>query len=219
MAQIAIFDIEGTLVDNNYQHALAWFRALRRHGIVVPIVRIHRHLGMGGDQLVSALAGRSAEQELGDELRDAWVEEFDPMLEEVEPLPGAHDLVAELKGRGLTVVLASSGKPKHVEHFVDLLRVRDLVDAWTTSEDVEKTKPEPDLIHVALDRVGGDPGDAVMIGDSVWDIEAAGKVGVPSLAIRTGGYGDDELIGAGASAVYDSPAELLARLDGTPLGR
>jgi len=219
MTETAIFDIEGTLIDNNYQHALAFYRSFRRHDIVIPVVRIHRHLGMGGDQIVAALAGERVEEELGDAVRDGWLEEFAPMLDEIQPLPGASELLAELKRRGLKVVLASSGQPDHVEHFLDILGAREVTDAWTTSEDVAHTKPAPDLIEVALERVGGDPRGAVMVGDSVWDIEAASKLRVPVVAMRTGGFGDDELREAGAAAVYDSPEELLDRLDETPLAR
>jgi HAD superfamily hydrolase (TIGR01509 family) len=217
MAQIVILDVDGTLVDNIYQHSLAWYRAFRRYDIVVPVVRIHRHLGMGGDQIVTALVGEEVEEAVGAELREAWVDEFDLMIDEVRPLPGASDLIKALKDRGREVVLASSAQPQHTDRFLDLLGVREVVDGWTTSEDVERTKPEPDLIEVALERVGGEAGDAVMVGDTTWDIEAASKLGIPVVAVRTGGFGDDELLGAGASAVYDTPAAVLAELDDGPL--
>jgi phosphoglycolate phosphatase-like HAD superfamily hydrolase len=230
MAKVAIFDLDGTLVDNNYQHALAWFRAFRRHGVVLPVWRVHRHIGMGGDKIVAALAGEAVERARGDALRQAHADLFASMLDEVEPLPSATALLQSVKERGARIALATSAKPDQVEHLVDLLDARKLVDAWTTSEDVETTKPAPDLIAVALQRLGLDPTvnagmDAgtdtgtgtVMVGDSVWDCHAAGRLGIPTLALRSGGYGADELTEAGAARVFESPADLVEHLDETPL--
>src|SRR5256714_10262322 len=140
MAGTAILDIDGTLVDTNYQHAIAWYRAFRRNGIVLPVWRIHRHIGMGGDQLVKALTDERTEEEKGDDIRDAEKPLYMAMIDEVEPLSGARELMVELNDRGHSVVLASSAKKDEVEHYLDLLDARDLVDAWTTSADVEKTK-------------------------------------------------------------------------------
>ncbi len=217
MADTAVVDVDGTLVDTNYQHALAWFRAFRRVDVTLPLWLIHRHIGMGGDQLVEAVAGAEVEQRYGDEVRDAWKAEFDPMLKEIVPLPGARELVAEVKRRGFRLVLASSGNPQHVEHFLDLLGARQLADAWTTSEDVETTKPAPDLIKVAVDKVDG--ARAVAIGDTTWDAVAAGKLEVPSIAVRTGGFSAEELREAGAGWVYESLDALREDLDATPLRR
>ena len=216
--RIAVLDVDGTLVDTNYQHALAWYRAFRSLGETFPIWRIHRLIGMGGDQLVAALGGDDVEARIGDEARERWVQEADPLMAEVALLPGARELIVALKERGHRVVLASSGKPHHVDHGLDLLDVRDVVDGWTTSEDVEETKPAPDLLHVALEKIG-EPADApsVVIGDSVYDVEAAKKAGMPALVVRSGGFGDDELREAGAVAIYDTPADLTAALDETDL--
>ena len=216
MALTAIIDVDGTLVDTNYHHTLAWARAFARYGVAVPLWRIHSRIGMGGDQLVGAAAGDEVERALGDKVRVAWTEEFDAMLGEIRPLPGAHELLAALKRRGRALVLASSGQPRHVEAFIDLVGARALADAWTTSSDVERTKPAPDLIGVALDKAG--VGEAVTVGDTPWDAEASRRLGVPALALRTGGFCDRELTGAGAAAVYDDPADLLDQLDATPLG-
>src|SRR3712207_3996434 len=141
--RIAVLDVDGTLVDTNYQHALAWYRAFRSLGRTYPVWRIHRLIGMGGDRLVAALGGDDVEERIGDAARDRWTEEFDRLIDEVSPLPGAREMVGELAARGHRVVLASSGKGKHVEHFLDLLGVRDLAEAWTTSDDVESSKPAP----------------------------------------------------------------------------
>jgi HAD superfamily hydrolase (TIGR01509 family) len=216
--KIAVLDVDGTLVDTNYQHALAWYRAFRSLGETYPIWRIHRLIGMGGDRLVAALGGDDVEARIGDEARDRWVDEFDRLIDEIAPLPGAREFVAALKERGHRVVLASSGKPQHVDHFLDLLDVRDLAEAWTSSEDVESTKPAPDLLQVALQKIG-EPADApsVVIGDSVYDVEAAKNAGMPAIVVRSGGFGDDELRDAGAVAIYDTPADLTAELDATAL--
>jgi HAD superfamily hydrolase (TIGR01509 family) len=215
---IAVLDVDGTLVDSNYQHALAWYRALRSLGETFPVWRIHRLIGMGGDQLVSALGGDEVERRIGDEARKRWVAEFDALIDEVAPLPGARDLLVAVKERGHRLVLASSGKPQHVDPFVDLLDARDLADAITSSQDAEASKPAPDLLQVALKKLGA-PADAgsVLVGDSVWDVEAAKKAGMPAIVVRSGGFGDDELREAGAVALYDTPGDLAAALDDTPL--
>jgi HAD superfamily hydrolase (TIGR01549 family) len=207
----AVLDIDGTLVDTNYHHALAWYRAFRRHDVTLPVWRLHRAIGMGGDQLVRAVVGARFEDEHGDDVRAAWAEEFTPMLEEVRAFDGVPELLRELRGRGLKVVLASSGSPEHVDAYLELFDGRRLADAWTTSEDVDRTKPEPDLISVAVERVGGT--EAVVIGDSVWDFIAAGKAGHVGYAIRSGGFSDAELRDADARDVFDSVVELREALD------
>ncbi|MCF6745223.1 HAD family hydrolase [Blastococcus sp. KM273128] len=212
--RIAVLDVDGTLVDTNYQHALAWYRAFRSLGETFPVWRIHRLIGMGGDRLPAELGGDDVEARIGEQARDRWVEEFDRLIDEVTPLPGARDLLSAFGDRGHRVVLASSGKAKHVDHFLDLLGARDLAEAWTTSEDVESSKPAPDLLQVALRKLG-EPVDAasVVVGDSVFDVEAAANAGMPALVVRSGGFGDDELRGAGAVDVFDTPGDLAAALD------
>jgi HAD superfamily hydrolase (TIGR01509 family) len=209
-----LLDVDGTLVDSNYQHALAWYRAFRSLGETFPVWRIHRLIGMGGDQLVAALGGDDVERRIGDEARERWVREADPLMAEVALLPGARELILALKERGHRVVLASSGKPHHVERALDLLDVREVVDGWTTSEDVESTKPAPDLLQVALQKIG-EPADApsVVIGDSVYDVAAAKNAGMPAVVVRSGGFGDDELRAEGALDIHDTPGDLAAALD------
>ena len=213
---VAIIDIDGTLVDTNYHHAIAWYRAFRAHGFVVQLWRIHRHIGMGGDQLVAALIGEDADKEHGEGIRDAEKQAYMALIDEVAPLEGARELIVELTEREHTVILASSAKPDEVEHYVDLLVVRDLVHGWTTSGDVEQTKPKPDLVVAAMEKAGGD--DAVMIGDSVWDCEAAKRAKVPTIGVLSGGFSREELEEAGAKTVFESIAELRRDLDSTPLG-
>jgi HAD superfamily hydrolase (TIGR01509 family) len=215
---IAVLDVDGTLIDSNYQHALAWYRALRSVGETHPVWRLHRLIGMGGDQLVTALGGEDLERRVGDEARKRQGQEVDALIDEMAPLPGARDLLVAIKDRGHRLVLASSGQERHVETFLDVLDARDLADAWTSSSDVEASKPEPDLLQVALQKLGASPQtSSVMVGDSVWDVEAAKKAGMPAIVVRSGGFGDDELRGAGAVALYDTPGDLAAALDDTPL--
>ncbi|MGZ4175543.1 MAG: HAD family hydrolase [Solirubrobacteraceae bacterium] len=214
----AILDIDGTLVDTNYHHAIAWFRAFAAHDIVLPVWRIHRHIGMGGDQLVAAVCGDETERELGDRIRNAEGEEYSRLIGEVRTMEGSRELIVTLKERGHVVVLASSAKQDEVDAYLDLLEARDVADAWTTSGDVEATKPEPDLVRAALDRVDATPDDAVMVGDTPWDVEAARRAGVSTLAVVTGGFAEQELREAGAAGVFESVAELLEWLDETSLG-
>ena len=218
MAEIAILDVDGTLVDTNYQHAIAWFRAFRRHFITVPIWRIHRHIGMGGDQLVAAVAGDEVEKRAGDRIREAESELYRELIEEVQAMDGSRELIVELREAGNAVVLASSAKEWEVEHYIELLDAAQIVDAWTTSADVESTKPEPDLIKAALDKVDAD-GEALLIGDTVWDVEAAKRAGVETLAVLTGGFSEQELRDAGAREVYTSVEELRRSLSESALSR
>lgn len=215
MPPVAILDVDGTLVETNYHHAIAWYRAFTQNGVELPVWRIHRAIGMGGDQLVAALAGDNVEKEKGEDIRTAEKALYMAMIHEVRPLPGARKLMETLKERGHKVVLASSAKQDEIEHYIDLLDARDVADDWTSSADVEQTKPNPDLVKTALDKVGG--GDAVMIGDSVWDVEAAKRAGIPTIAVRTGGFGHDELAQAGAANVFESIDDLLDSLEETPL--
>jgi HAD superfamily hydrolase (TIGR01549 family) len=215
MPPAAILDIDGTLVDTNYHHAVAWFRAFKQSGVVLPIWQIHRHIGMGGDQLVAELTSDAFDEEQGDDVRTAEKALYLALIEEVEPMRGSRELIEDLKRFGHHVVLASSAKANEVEHYLDLLDARELADAWTTSADVEATKPEPDLVVAAREKAGG--GEAVMVGDTVWDVEAAKRAGIETIAVLTGGFAEAELRDAGAICVFESIHELRDRLDDTPL--
>lgn len=216
---IAILDIDGTLVDTNYHHTIAWYRAFRHHGIMLANWRIHRHIGMGGDKMIGALTDERTEREQGDEIRAAEAVLYAQLIDEVETMAGARELIEELKRRGHKVVFASSAKQGEVDHYLDLLDARELADAWTTSADVEATKPDPDLVKAALDAVGesSNSDDAVLVGDTPWDVKAAAAVGVGTLAVRTGGFGHDELVEAGALSVFESVEQLRHALDETSL--
>ena len=209
----AVVDIDGTLVDTNYHHAIAWYRAFRAFGFVVPLWRIHRHIGMGGDQLVAALAGEGFDRSNGDDVRAAEKVLYTQLIGEVEPLAGARALIEDLKAAGHFVVLASSAKPEELEHYLTLLDARALVDAWTDSGDVETTKPAPDLVVAALEKADARPKDAVMIGDSTWDCLAAKGAKVRSIGVLTGGFSREELLEAGASKVFDTVEDLRQGLE------
>jgi HAD superfamily hydrolase (TIGR01549 family) len=202
MALTAILDIDGTLVDTNYHHAIAWHRALHARGQAAQLWQIHRHIGMGGDKIVAALTSEEVEEAEGDAIRDAEAEAYGELIGEVEPMDGAHELIEELRGDGTAVILASSAKEDEVDHYLELLGARDLVDGWTSSADVEETKPAPDLVRTALKKAEGGP--ALMIGDSTWDVKAASAAEVPTLAVLTGGFSAAELREAGAVEVVES---------------
>ena len=212
----AILDIDGTLVDSNYFHAIAWYRAMIAHGHELPMWRIHRAIGMGGDQMIGALLGDDVEEREGDDIRDTEKDRYFELIEEVRPLAGARELIEDLKRTDHRVVLASSAKPDEVDHYLDLLDARELADAWTTSGDVENTKPAPDLVTSALEKIGGGP--AVMVGDSVYDCEAAANADVETIAVLTGGFSDSELLKSGARIVFASIVDLREGLSWTPLG-
>ena len=150
-----VLDVDGTLIDSNYHHALAWSRAFRHCDVTVPVWRIHRAIGMGGDKLVAAVAGDDVEREHGDDVRDRWEKEYDEIIDETRLLPGAKELLAALRERGVDVALASSSIPKHAQHAFDLLDADDLADTATTAEDAEESKPDPELVEEALSRLEG----------------------------------------------------------------
>jgi HAD superfamily hydrolase (TIGR01549 family) len=212
---IAVLDVDGTLVDTNYHHAIAWYRAFREHGLTLPVWRIHRHIGMGGDQLVAAVAGKRVEDRQGDSIRAAETALYADLIGQVQPFADARRLLELLDGRGHRLVLASSAKPDEVDHYLDLLDAHELVEAWTTSADVQRSKPDPDLVVTAIEKVGG--GEAVMVGDSTFDCEAAARVDVATVAVLTGGFSEQELRQAGAGTVFESLTELCEQLDETPL--
>ena len=215
MPPAAILDIDGTLVDTNYHHAIAWYRAFRQHQVTLPIWKIHRHMGMGGDNLVKALTSEAFDEQHGGDVRAAEKVLYLELIGECAPMKGSRELIEDLKRRGHAVVLASSAKASEVDYYLDLLDARELADAWTTSADVESTKPAPDLVQAAIEKSGAS--EAVMVGDTTWDIEAAGRANVPTIAVLTGGFGEAELREAGAVCVFESIGELRERLDETPL--
>lgn len=204
--RVLLFDVDGTLVDTNYHHALAWYRAFRSFDKIVPVWTIHRKMGMGGDHLIADLLGGEVEEELGDDIRAAEGVLYRNLIDEVEPMEGARDLIAGLKKAGHRIILASSGKPFEIDHYLDLLDIRDLVDGWTGSADVTKTKPDPDLVLAAVEKGGEE--EALMIGDSPYDCIASARAGIETVAVLTGGFSPEELQEAGAREVFETLAEL-----------
>jgi HAD superfamily hydrolase (TIGR01509 family) len=208
-----LFDIDGTLVDSAYLHALSWWQALDDEGIHVSMARVHRLIGMGGDQLTEELLG-------GDHpaARRRKSERFDPLRSMLRPVPGARPLLQEVHRRGGLVVLASSCGPDDLEVLRKVIDADDVIVAATCSEDAEATKPEPDIFAAALERSGLTAERAIVVGDSVWDVEAARRIGLQTVGVLSGGFGEAELRDAGAVAVYHDPQALLDDFDASPLG-
>jgi len=215
-----LFDIDGTLVDSNDQHILAWEEAFRGVGASFDRQVLHDQIGKGTDMLVPTLmpgTDDDAQGKLGDAHGEVFKSRF---LDGVKPFPGAHDLLVRAHEAGQKVVLASSASKGELDHYLDLLDVRDLVAATTCADDVENTKPAPDIFATALQKVaplGAD--DVIVIGDTPYDIEAAAKCGIAAIGLRSGKFSDEALQGAGAVALYDDVAALLADYDQSPLGR
>jgi beta-phosphoglucomutase-like phosphatase (HAD superfamily) len=211
-----LIDVDGTLVDSNDLHAQAWIRAFAAHGFSVNAGEVRRAIGMGGDKLMPRVSGIEEESELGRDIAERRGEIFsNELLSFVKPLPGAGELIRALRARGLTLVAASSAKEEELEKLLAIAGVREVLGSRTSSDDADQSKPAPDIVHVALARAGVGPDEALMIGDTPYDIEAATRAGVRTIAFRSGGWADGEL--QGAIAIYDGPWDLLQRLDSSPL--
>ncbi|MBT0995256.1 HAD family hydrolase [Cellulomonas sp. DKR-3] len=213
---VVLLDVDGTLVDSNYLHVDAWVRAFADVGMAVDAWRVHRAIGMGSTQLVDKLAGDDADR-VREAVVDAHSSYYAEDTDRLRAFDGARELVRALADRGARPVLATSAAPDELERLRAVLDVEEELHDVTGGGDVESAKPEPDLVQVALEAADAAPDEAVFVGDTVWDVEAAGRAGVPCVAVRSGGIGDDELTGAGAIAVYDDVAALLADLDASPL--
>jgi phosphoglycolate phosphatase-like HAD superfamily hydrolase len=211
----AVLDVDGTLVDSVYQHTMAWATAFGEVDVDVPLWRLHRAVGIGGDRYVAEVAGDDVERRYGDRLRDRHDELFGREIDRVRPLPGAPELLRELGDRGLKVVMASSGVAEHTERLLRLVGAHRTSQGATSSSDVDQSKPAPDLIEAAIDKVDGDR--AVVVGDAVWDVTAAVNAGVRSIGLLSGGFGEGELRAAGADQVFADAQDLLDHLDETLL--
>lgn len=202
-----IFDVDGTLVDSTYHHAMAWHTAFRACGLDLPLWRIHRTIGMGGDRLVAELCGDVVESKLGDALRERWSGAYDRLFPRVDPLPSARAVLDRLRDEGHRVGAASSGSREDTHDALELLGARTLLETVTTGDDVSGSKPAPDVVELCWERLGRGP--ATVVGDTVYDVAAANKLGLPCITVRTGGYGSAELEAAGAILVVDDLTELL----------
>jgi HAD superfamily hydrolase (TIGR01509 family) len=213
-----LFDLDGTLTDTNYGHTLAWSRAFGQEGHYPTMAAIHRHIGMGSDRLLDALLP-DRDRGRDDVLTAARSEHYLAFIGLIRPLPGARELVREVARRGAQVVLATSAPAAELDALRSALDVEDCLSAVTSPADADSSKPAPNILQVALDRSGADPADAVMVGDSRWDVLAATRAGLPCITVLTGGIGADELTKAGASEIYTGPADLLANLDDSLIGQ
>jgi HAD superfamily hydrolase (TIGR01509 family) len=203
-----LFDVDGTLVDTNYLHTLAWSRSFTDVGEWAPMNAIHRLIGMGSDQLVPQLIGHdSAEATARRPIR------YGELIGEARPFPGAAQLVHEIHGRGVAVVLATSAPQQELDTLVEVLGVREVLDAVTTADDVGKSKPDPEVFIKAIAAGDVDASRCLAVGDSVWDVEAAAAAGLPCIGIESGGFSRHELAETGAIAVYKDTAQLLAQLE------
>ncbi|MET8295249.1 HAD family hydrolase [Streptomyces sp. NPDC005180] len=217
--RVALFDLDGTLVDTNYLHALTWWQALHQNGHEVPMARIHRAIGMGGDRILEHLLGGGRDQSQDQQLRDAHHALYAAWFDSLPVLEGAADLLRAIAARGLTIVLASSASADEVKAIRAALDADDVIAGATSADDVDRSKPAPDLVRQALALTDAAPEEAVFVGDTVWDVEAAARAGVPCVGLLTGGISEAELTAAGPVTVYQGPPELLRALDSSPLTR
>jgi HAD superfamily hydrolase (TIGR01509 family) len=210
-----LFDVDGTLLDTNYLHVHAWWQAFvdTGHGPIA-MDRIHRAIGIPSDGLVRHLIGTD-----DDDTVEAHSTRYEPLRKDVEPFPRTAELLTTCAERGLAVVLATSGQASDLEWMQPAIGAEDAVTGATTSASVDAGKPEPDLLDKAMQEHGLDPQRTVVVGDAVWDVEAARKAGLPCIGLRCGGISEGELEDAGADAVYADPADLLEHFDDSPLGR
>lgn len=212
-----LIDIDGTLLDSNDAHAQAWVEALHEHGRAVPFERVRPLIGMGGDKVTPELTGLDEDDEAAQPILEAKKRHFARLLPGLRPFPGARALLQRLRDDGRTLVIATSAGGDEAGRLLAQAGVADLVDEETSKGDVERSKPDPDVVRAALRKGGLRAGDVVMLGDTPYDVEAAARAGVTTIALRCGGWWDDAALG-GAAAIYDDPAALLAGLDASPLG-
>jgi HAD superfamily hydrolase (TIGR01509 family) len=213
-ARGVLFDVDGTLVDTNYLHTVAWWHAFGAHGHQVPMTRLHRLIGQGSARLVTNVLGHDDA-----DVTAAHTDFYGPFLYQLRAFPAAADVLRATKRAGLAVVLATSASSKEAAHLRAAIGCDDVIDAVTTKDDVAESKPDPDIVQAALAAAGLDAGAAVFVGDTVWDVEAAASAGVECVAVLTGGISASELRDAGAVAVYDDLDALLADFDASPIGR
>lgn len=207
-----LFDVDGTLVDTNYVHAVTWWEAFRQYGHHIAMARIHRAIGMGSDKLLDHLLPGDRDRALDDELRSAHTVLYAPYWSRLRAFDGAADLLRACAHRGLRVVLASSASEPEMRALRAALDAEDVITAATSASDAEKSKPAPDILQIALERGEVAPEAAVFVGDTIWDVQACKKAGLACIALLTGGIGRDELREAGAAEVYEGPAQLLESL-------
>jgi HAD superfamily hydrolase (TIGR01509 family) len=218
-ARGVLFDVDGTLVDTNYLHAVNWWEAFRQAGYTVPMARIHRAIGMGSDKLLDHLLGADHDHDDDETMRAAHLALYTTYWERLRPLPGAADLLRACAERGLRVVLASSASEKEVGALRRALDADDVIHTATSSDDAGASKPDPDILAVAMRKAGLSPDHTLLVGDSVWDVLAAERAGIPCVGVTCGGTSAAELRDAGAVETYDDPAALHANLDRSAIAK
>ena len=213
-----IFDVDGTLINSNDAHARAWVQALAQFDIYVPFPEVRRLIGMGGDKLLPAIAHIEEDSRLGQKISERRSQIFSrEHLPHLHAFPKTRELLTKIRDYGIALAVASSAKKEELEPFLRLANVLDLIEGATSSADAESSKPDPDIVQAALRKLALDPGRALMIGDTPYDIEAASRAGMGTIALRCGGRSDHDL--SGALAIYDGPADLFAQFDASPLAR
>jgi HAD superfamily hydrolase (TIGR01509 family) len=205
----ALFDVDGTLVDSNYLHVVSWWEAFTQAGHEVPMVAIHRAIGMGSDQLLDAVLPSTRDREADAGIRAAHSTLYATYRPRLRPLPAAPELLRACRKSGLQVVLASSADPQELGIMREVLGAEDAIETATSAGEVQSSKPAPDLVQVALEKARIPPEQAVLVGDTVWDVQACQRAGVPCIGVRSGGISTGELLDAGAVAVFADPADLL----------
>jgi phosphoglycolate phosphatase-like HAD superfamily hydrolase len=213
-----LFDVDGTLIDSSYFHALAWWQAFRREGLDVQISAIHRCVGMGGDKLIEHLVPGCA-KDMREDVKSAHGAVFSTFWPSLRPFDSARDLLAACSGAGLAVGLASSAQERDLAVTRRLLDAGTSIDAWTSSNDADESKPAPDILLACLEKLELSPADVVFVGDAVWDVQAAAAIGIPTIGLTCGGISEAELRGAGAAEVYDNPRHLLENLERSAIGK
>ena len=211
-----ILDIDGTLLNSNDAHARAWLEALAEFGIQVTFAEVRPLIGMGGDKLLPAVAGIEEDSVLGKKIGQRRGEIFEQQyLPRLEPFPRTRALLLRMRDAGLRLAVATSAKKEELTPLLELANVADLIEDATSSSDAASSKPDPDIVRAALQKLDLQASQAVMIGDTPYDIQAASQLGVATIAFRCGGRSNADL--AGAIAIYDGPAELLERFAESPL--
>lgn len=214
-----LLDVDGTLVDTTFIHAVCWGEALRQHGHVEPMADLHHLIGMSGEQLLDAVLGDGRDKSADSDLKDAHLTLYRQYWGRLVPLPGAAKLLRACAGRGLEVVLASSASEEELNALTSTIDADDAISVATSSADAESGKPDPDILHAALDRSGLAPDQVVFVGDAVWDGEAAKRAGVTFVGVTCGGTPEQRLREAGAEEVWRDPAQLVEQLGSSAIGR
>ncbi|MFX1821736.1 HAD family hydrolase [Pseudarthrobacter sp. CC4] len=214
-----LFDVDGTLIDSSYIHTIAWWGAFREHGYDIPMASIHHYVGMGGDRLVDSLLPEGRDRSADPEVMASHGALYASHWPALRAFKGAKDLLAQCHAGGLAVALASSARKKDLAVMGSVLDADAFIDSATSANDAKESKPAPDILVAALDAIGVEAADAVFIGDAVWDMLAAGALGIPAIGVTCGGVSAAELREAGAVEVYEGPQDLLQNLTSSAIGR